>query len=80
MISDEAVEAAAEAFGYITGTRSRYAAEAILQAAAPHLVAQVAKEILEGMRAWAGDKELGFLEGYSDASDDAVTRAAGAGE
>lgn len=37
-IPDAAVGAAAETFGHITGTHSRQAAEAILEAAMPHML------------------------------------------
>jgi len=40
VIPEEAVEAAGEVFGHITGTRSPQAAEAILKAAAPFLMRQ----------------------------------------
>lgn len=82
-ISDEAVEAAHRAIcddGLDECLEWRGKCVKAVEAAAPYLIADVVADILEGMQAWAGDKELGFIQGYADASEDYAHRSAGAGE
>jgi hypothetical protein len=79
VISNEAVEAAAEVFDRIVGIRDLEAARKILEAAAPHLLAAAAVTIKQFMEAWAGDKELGFLEGFAEAAQEEARRSAEAG-
>lgn len=62
---------------HVSRDRTKHIMDVTLEAATPYLIAETAADILEGMRAWAGAQELGFLEGYSDASVDVVERSEG---
>lgn len=76
-IPDEAVEAAHKAWreqAAQPGSIFEYNLQAALEAAEPYLVLAEVDNIREGMAAWAGDKELGFLEGYRDAAEDQLKR------
>lgn len=45
-------------------------ARAQCEAAAPYMLADLAKSLVQGMEAWAGDKEVGFLEGIIEAAEE----------
>ena len=71
----EAIDAASEAFlresfkrkGALGATS--LALLAAIEAATPFIALDSARSIRSGMEAWAGDKELGFLDGYIEAGE-----------
>ena len=86
MIPDEAVEAAARALAehsgetdwgdWEQGAKAEAVADmrAALEAAAPHLMAAFVSDMLDEMRSWVGDKELGFIEGVIESCEEEATK------
>jgi len=45
-------------------------AREVLAAAAPHFIAMTAHAIADGMKAWAGEAERGYVDGFAAGADE----------